>query len=68
MLVMREWQRVYLVLDVSGSMFGEPMQSMLNGVDGLLASFCSSDSNFNEALRDLSVYVCKSCSCACHWH
>lgn len=33
-----------------------------------LASFCSSDSNFNAALRDLSVYVCKSCSCACHWH
>lgn len=42
MLVMREWQRVYLVLDVSGSMFGEPMQSMLNGVDGLLAALRAS--------------------------
>ena len=35
-------QNVYLVLDVSGSMFGEPMQSMLNGVDGLLAALRAS--------------------------
>ena len=35
-------QNIYLILDVSGSMFGEPMQSMLNGVDGLLAAFRSS--------------------------
>ena len=35
-------QNLYLVLDVSGSMFGEPMQSMLNGVDGLLAALRAS--------------------------
>lgn len=33
---------IYLVLDVSGSMLGEPMQSMLNGVDGLLAALRAS--------------------------
>lgn len=35
-------QSVYIVLDVSGSMFGEPMQSMLNGVEGLLSALRSS--------------------------
>lgn len=35
-------QSVYIVLDVSGSMFGEPLQSMLNGVDGLVSALLSS--------------------------
>lgn len=39
---------IYLVLDVSGSMFGEPMQSMLNGVDGLLAALRASPEIDND--------------------
>lgn len=35
-------QHVYVVLDISGSMFGEPLQSMLNGVDGLVSALQSS--------------------------
>ena len=35
-------QNIYIVLDVSGSMFGEPMESMKNGVDDLLSALCRS--------------------------